>query len=97
MTRLMCVVLACGLLGCFPRRVTIRAVPEKTAPRAERVAAMKELLPEGGIRTTYFVNGMKSGVYMTSNTEHADALPVCPALQRRAAPRRPPAEVTGST
>ena len=29
---------------------------------------MKELLPEGGVRTTWFVNGIKAGVYLSSIT-----------------------------
>jgi hypothetical protein len=65
-------------------------VPEKSAPRAERVAALKDLMPESGLVSTLYVDGMKSSVNLTSlmlrdGTRVEDPQDLLPAMEPRSA------------
>jgi hypothetical protein len=60
------VLIAALSTGCGHTRVSLRPVPEKSAPLAERIKAFKDLAPESGISTNYYRNGVQVGSYVNS-------------------------------
>lgn len=55
------VAVAVFVQGCGFHRVSLRAVPESSAPLSERVRAYKDLAPESGLATNYYKNGVYQG------------------------------------
>lgn len=86
-------VLSAVLCGCLPTRVSIRPVPDKEAPRAERVSVMKALLPEKGLVLTTYDYGIKTSVNLTSitlrdGTRIEDPADLLPAMEPGSAAAR---------
>lgn len=77
-------------VGCGYNRVTLRQVPEKTAPVEERIAAAKDLLPESGLQTTYLRNGVVVGqhinhIMLGDGTRVEDPRDLLPAVEDNSA------------